>query len=66
MRLCQWLAVCVNQAQAGRGFDAADARHRRGAGQRGGGDLSAVRHRGGEGQLIVVATGQRALVSQFG
>ena len=53
-------------AQAGHRFDAADARHRRGAGQCGGGDVSAASERGGKGQLIVVATGQRALVSQFG
>jgi len=52
-------AVGVDQAQAGLGLDAADARHRRGTGPRGGSHGGAGLGRGGEDQFVVVAAGQR-------
>lgn len=59
--LGQGAALRVHEAQARFGADAADARH--GRGRRGGraGHGLAPRGRGGEGEFVVVASGQRAL-----
>ena len=56
------LALPIDQAHTGFGLDAANARDRCAAGLRCSGHRSARSRRCGEKQLIVVATGQGALV----
>ena len=55
-------ALRAHQAQAGLGLHVADACDRRATGQCRCGHRSAPGHRGGEGQFVVVATGEGALV----